>query len=100
VTLQGVAAGSDIQMCGLDGGQKGLDEVLAPARRVFKENFSNNVDEGFGVVILSGGASHLEDAVCDKGGKVLNREYEIRARVDSGHTEGDGARRPDFAREQ
>jgi hypothetical protein len=55
-------------------------EVLAPVC-VFWENFGSNVNEGFGVVILSDGAGHLEGAVCDKSGKALNREYEIRARL-------------------
>jgi hypothetical protein len=52
---------------------------VCPGARVL-----NNVDEGFGVVILPDGADHLEDVVCDKGGKLLNREYETRARVDPG----------------
>ena len=53
---------------------------VCPGARVL-----NNVDEDFGVVILPDGADHLEDVVCDKGGKLLNCEYETRARVDPGH---------------
>jgi hypothetical protein len=57
---------------------------VCPGARVLWEKFGNNVDEGFGVVILSDGADHIEDVVCDKGGRLLNREYETRARVDPG----------------
>ena len=60
-------------------------DVLAPAR-VFWEKFGNNVDEGFGVVILLDGAGYLEDVVCDKDGELLtNRGYGIRARIYPGY---------------
>ena len=73
---------------------------VCPGARVFWRNFGNNVDEGFGVLILPYGADHLEDVVCDKVGRVLNREYEIRASVDPGHSEGDGGRGPNSERWQ
>ena len=69
-----------------------------PRRARLLGKFGNNVDEGF--VILPGGADRLEDVVCDKDGKVFDREYEIRVRVDLSHTEGDSGRGPVFAQEQ
>ena len=42
---------------------------FGPGARDFWENFGNNVDERFGVVILPDGAGRLEDVIVIRMGK-------------------------------
>jgi hypothetical protein len=66
VGLRGAVVGSDVQMC-----DRRRPERFGPGARDFWENFGNNVDEGFGVVILPDGADRLEDVIVIRMGKFL-----------------------------
>ena len=54
-------------MCDLDGGQKRLDKCFGPGVSIFWEGFGNSVDKC--LVVLTYGANHLEDVVCDNSGE-------------------------------
>ena len=98
VGSQGAAAGSDIEMCDPDGGQKVLDEVLAPARVT---SGKNSVMMSMRALVLSS----CQTAQSISMSFVIKMGRSIIVNTESGQgltlvMEGDGGQGPDFAQEQ
>ena len=92
VGSQGAAVGSDIEMCNPDGGQKVLDEVLAPAR------VTNSVIMSMRALVLSSCRTAQTISMSSVGRSII-----VNTKSGQGLTlvtEGDGGQGPDFAQEQ